>query len=349
MSNDEKRKSRGFVFVCFSISDAATKAVTEMNGKMMDGKPLYVALAQRKEQRRAALEARHAQRGKLGGPGGPMPPQPMFPPHTGPMYFNQGPHGGPRHGGANFMYPGPMGGRGWMGPMPGHPMPMGRAPMAYQLMPVPGPGTGARGGERGPMGPGAGGPGGGRPPRTGPGAGGPGGGGPPGGRGGGRGVPGAPGAPTGAPGTGGPPRTGAGAGAGVPSVGQPGGYNLSANVRNPQQGRAPVPTATTEAPEPAIGATPTSATAPLTIKTLAAAPEKQKKQMIGEQLFPLIKQRQPDLAGKITGMLLEMDNGELIHLLESTSALQDKIAEAMAVLSAHQHEQADEEEGEATE
>ena len=34
----------------------------EMNGKMVGTKPLYVALAQRKEQRRAQLEAMHAQR-----------------------------------------------------------------------------------------------------------------------------------------------------------------------------------------------------------------------------------------------------------------------------------------------
>jgi len=74
---------------------------------------------------------------------------------------------------------------------------------------------------------------------------------------------------------------------------------------------------------------------PLTIKALAAAPEEMRKQMIGERLFPLIKVEQPSLAGKITGMLLEMDNGELIHLLESQAALHEKIQEAMSVLSAH--------------
>jgi polyadenylate-binding protein len=74
---------------------------------------------------------------------------------------------------------------------------------------------------------------------------------------------------------------------------------------------------------------------PLTIKALAAAPEEMRKQMIGERLFPLIKVEQPQLAGKITGMLLEMDNGELIHLLESQQALHEKIQEAMQVLQAH--------------
>jgi len=70
----------------------------------------------------------------------------------------------------------------------------------------------------------------------------------------------------------------------------------------------------------------------LTITGLANAPESQRKQMIGERLFPLIRVQQPESAGKITGMLLEMDNGELLHLLESTSALKEKVDEALQVL-----------------
>ena len=46
---DEKGNTKGFGFVCFSSPDEATKAVTEMNGRIIVSKPLFVALAQRKE------------------------------------------------------------------------------------------------------------------------------------------------------------------------------------------------------------------------------------------------------------------------------------------------------------
>lgn len=41
---------------------------------------------------------------------------------------------------------------------------------------------------------------------------------------------------------------------------------------------------------------------------------------------------QPDLAGKITGMLLEMDNSELLLLLESPESLSARVEKAVEVL-----------------
>merc|ERR1712151_313381 len=72
--------------------------------------------------------------------------------------------------------------------------------------------------------------------------------------------------------------------------------------------------------------------APLNAATLAAAPPAVQKQMIGEKLFPAISKFQPELAGKITGMMLEMDNSELLMLLESDAQLKGKVDEAMRVL-----------------
>lgn len=62
---DERQQSKGFGFVCFSSPDEATKAVTEMNGRMIGSKPIYVALAQRKDVRKSQLEAQINQRNQI--------------------------------------------------------------------------------------------------------------------------------------------------------------------------------------------------------------------------------------------------------------------------------------------
>jgi hypothetical protein len=54
--------------------------------------------------------------------------------------------------------------------------------------------------------------------------------------------------------------------------------------------------------------------------------------MLGEALYPRVKLQQPHLAGKITGMLLEMDNMELMGLIRGDDrALGLKIDEAVSV------------------
>jgi len=78
--------------VCFASSEEATRAVAEMNGQMLGNKPVYVALAQRKEERRQHLAAMHQQRVMMSGAGGVVPgmypSQPVF--YSNPMQLQQG-------------------------------------------------------------------------------------------------------------------------------------------------------------------------------------------------------------------------------------------------------------------
>jgi polyadenylate-binding protein len=287
-------KSKGFGFVCFNNPDEATKAVTEMNQRMVNGKPLYVALAQRKDVRKSQLEAsiqaRNQIRMQQAAAAAGMPQQFM----QAPMFYGPGQQPGfmPPAGGRGMPFPQqmPMPAGGRPGQYPGFPPQQGGrgGPGPQQIPPVYGmpgqfpPGApyaqagnpqflaamqqaqqaalgAGRGGPRGPM-PGM-------PPMAG--------------------MPGAP-----------PQGYRNGAGRGMPRPGQPG---FPGN-------RGPAMPA-----GPGVGAD-GAVTATALQAQLATAPPASQKQILGEALFPKIQVLQPELAGKITGMLLEMDNTELVGL-----------------------------------
>lgn len=109
-------------------------------------------------------------------------------------------------------------------------------------------------------------------------------------------------------------------------------FKFTQNMRNPQVPQ-PVPIPAQPVAQQAVIV---KGQEPLTASMLAAAQPADQKQMLGERLFPLIETMYPHLAGKITGMLLEIDNSELVHMLEHSESLKAKAEEAVAVLHAHQ-------------
>ncbi|CAN8283999.1 unnamed protein product [Cochlearia groenlandica] len=270
---DPSGTSKGSGFVAFSAASEASRVLNEMNGKMVGGKPLYVALAQRKEERRAKLQAQFSQMRPAFMPG-MGPHMPMFPGGMGqPIFYGQGPPPIiPHQPGFGYQpqlvpgmrpnYFGPMMHQpGQQGPRPGggrrsgdghmrHHQPQPMPPfMQPQMMPR---GRGYR-----------------YPP--------------------GRNMP------------DGPMQGGM-----VPPVG----YDMNGMVPFGQ-------------PPPSPGTLASS---------LAQASPSQQRTILGENLYPLVNQIEHENAAKVTGMLLEMDQTEVLHLLESPEALNAKVSEALDVL-----------------
>uniref|UniRef100_A0A4W5MY90 Polyadenylate-binding protein n=1 Tax=Hucho hucho TaxID=62062 RepID=A0A4W5MY90_9TELE len=280
----EEGRSKGFGFVCFSNPEEATKAVTEMNGRIVGSKPLYVALAQRKEERKAHLTNQYVQRiaGMRAMPANAIINQ--FQPASGyfmpavPQAQNRTTYYAPnqlaqmRHN-PRWQQQGGRGQGGFQGMPNSLRQPGPRANLRHLT-----PNASAQG-------------------------------------------------PQGIAGQAMGPRPSMG----VPAPRAMTSYKYATSVRNtnPQV----VHPIALQQYQPAVDV---QGQEPLATFGLAAAPPQEQKQMLGERLFPLIQAMHPSLAGKITGMLLEIDNSELVHMLESNESLRSKVEEAVAVLQAHQ-------------
>ncbi|KAK5938316.1 Protein phosphatase PP2A regulatory subunit B [Knufia obscura] len=303
-------KSKGFGFVCFSNPDEASKAVSEMNQKMVNGKPLYVALAQRKDVRKSQLEAsisarntlRQQQQAATAAMGGAYVPQ-MFYGAPGQQFLPPGAQRGvPFAGQQAMMMPGMPQGRGQFPggfPQGGRGMPQGQQlppnfgmPGQMPFMAQPGMMNGynpqmqmaqqmGRGAGRGQMGMQM------------------------------------------------PPN--------MQNVGRGGNFPQAGRGVFPQQGGRGGPQGRGQFPQGGPGRD--EAPAPSTLSNLAAMNPQAQKQMLGEAIYPKIAAMQPELAGKITGMLLEMENAELLGLVDDDEALRGKVQEALNVYDEYMKQQ----------
>ncbi|XP_050214474.1 polyadenylate-binding protein 5-like [Mercurialis annua] len=279
---DHRGMSKGSGFVAFATPEEASRALNEMNGKMIGRKPLFVAVAQRKDERKARLQAQFSQ---IRGPSALAPLPSGIPgyhagaPRLAPqhLYFGQGTPGmmSPQHAGYGFpqqLLPGVRPGVAPNFMMPYH----------LQRQGQPGQRFGMRRGGNGQQQPQ-------HQQQL-------------------------------------PHRNN---NQGLRYVGS-GRNNIDSSVVT--QGHVgpmvPLPVEVSGAPN--------DVQRPITISTLAsalasAAPEK-RTEMLGDHLYPLVERLQPEHVAKVTGMLLEMDQTEVLHLIESPDALKKKVGEAMHVL-----------------
>jgi polyadenylate-binding protein len=276
---DERNQSKGFGFVCFSSPDEATKAVAEMNGRMIGSKPIYVALAQRKDVRKSQLEAQINQRNQIRLQQQAAVGMGTANAYNMPVgYAHPGSYG--RLGGRPTHF---YGGVGMINPVPTT-TPSLRSSNYGQIV------NRSNGRPQNP------------PPQN--------------------------------TGRGNPNANRSSRNQYQPSKqhNQFSQNNRASNGQNPSNNSRPVANNSTTISQNNSGS---NANTMFDTRKFVGLPPEAQKQLLGEQLFPKISARQPEQAAKITGMLLEMDNSELMHLLESNPALDAKVEEAVAVLKQH--------------
>merc|ERR1712000_729884 len=118
--------------------------------------------------------------------------------------------------------------------------------------------------------------------------------------------------------------------------GQQGGYNQNRGPRGPRhnnQHNNNNQNSGNNNNNQTSGASNSNATAGLpSLQELSKMTPEEQKNTLGERLFVQVQTIHQPQAAKITGMLLEMDVSEIIHIIENESVLRAKVNEALAVL-----------------
>ncbi|KAH7657390.1 polyadenylate-binding protein [Dioscorea alata] len=272
---DAQGYSKGFGFVAFLSSEDAARAVHELNGHIIGKKPLFISVAQSKEERKAKLQVHFTHLRALAER---TPSMPLLPPHqpnahalngaTPQMYF------GP--GASSNLIPHQSAINGFQQ----HPIQRFRPviPPHYMIPYHP-----QRQGQHG-------------------------------------------------------QRMGFGSGGAIPPQ-----QFVSRNWRQGfphMQNAVNGPNTSLISQTPIVSSTRmgsrNSPSSPIAVfaSLLASASPDQQRTILGNELYPLVEAIDKDHAAKVTGMLLEMGQNEVLHLLQSPETLKEKVNKALEVSEA---------------